>query len=166
MSCFCFTVLVQALYLSSPLKVLIGACVVHMALPLVCGCAEAKACIQLFTHFLALWLDRMNDVCGLGRGNYFATHSSYSHDYAAPGPKGVRKMLFAKVLIGRYTQGNSQMVTERVVFVDCGLDDAIRSLLVCVCDHCVFVCLCVCIYIRRCVLRQCLPPILQSSSIL
>ena len=44
-----------------------------------------------------------------GRGVYFSSKASYSHNYTTPNAKGERNMFLALVLVGKTIQGNSNM---------------------------------------------------------
>ncbi|KAG9461319.1 hypothetical protein GDO78_017284 [Eleutherodactylus coqui] len=53
-------------------------------------------------------------ICGThgtvyGQGSYFARDASYSHNYCTPTPSGTRMMFVARVLVGDYVVGNTQM---------------------------------------------------------
>ncbi|XP_069820341.1 zinc finger CCCH-type antiviral protein 1-like [Dendropsophus ebraccatus] len=53
-------------------------------------------------------------ICGVhatayGHGSYFARDAQYSHNYSSAAPDGTRSMFVARVLVGDYGRGDSQM---------------------------------------------------------
>lgn len=69
-----------------------------------------KALLQKSSDSFSYWRELSFSYAGvaLGRGVYFARDASYSLGYARGG--GTRHMYLARVLVGQYCQGNSNMI--------------------------------------------------------
>ena len=67
-------------------------------------------CCYVLESFPSLTLCVPFSGINYGHGTYFARDASYSLRYATPGAGGRRYMYLARVLVGQYCAGNSNMV--------------------------------------------------------